>query len=191
MLAALAAIGILLPASRAAAAKIDITPSISLDQVYDSNVFNTDGNEKGDFIFRVTPAVTFSLKMPETTLNLRTSLTSDTYYKYTELNSTNSAITLALDSQPPLASHAQVFDRAVRAFRPGAQLLPSDPTGAHGGPAGPALDRLGIGHAEEPGLRGGASGELPPHGENGILPRRGFQQAPVSRQHHRGMSVPG
>jgi hypothetical protein len=41
--------------------------------------------------------------MPETTLNLRTSLTSDTYYKYSELDSTNSAITLALDSQPPIA----------------------------------------------------------------------------------------
>lgn len=103
MLAALAAIGILLPASPAAAAKIDITPAISLDQVYDSNVFNTDGNEKEDFLLRVTPAVTFSLKMPETTLNLRTSLTSDTYYEFTELNSTNSAITLALDSTPPLA----------------------------------------------------------------------------------------
>ena len=103
ILAALAAICLLLPASRAAAAKIDITPSISLDQMYDSNVFNTNGNEKEDFILRATPAVTFSLKMPETTLNLRTSLTSDTYYKYTELNSTNSAITLALDSTPPLA----------------------------------------------------------------------------------------
>jgi len=103
MLTALAAIGILLPVSLAAAAKIDITPSISLDQTYDSNVFNTNGNEKGDFTLRATPALTFSLKMPETTLNLRTSLTTDTYYKYTELNSTNSAITLALDSQPPLA----------------------------------------------------------------------------------------
>jgi len=97
------AICLLFPGSGASAARLDITPSISLDQVYDSNVFNTDGSEKGDFIFRATPAVTFSLKMPETTLNLRTSLTSDTYYKYSELDSTNSAITLALDSQPPIA----------------------------------------------------------------------------------------
>src|SRR3972149_11898525 len=82
ILAALAAIAILFPVSRAAAANLDITPAISLDQVYDSNVFNTDGNEKGDFILRVTPALTFSLRMPETTLNLRTSLSSDTYYKY-------------------------------------------------------------------------------------------------------------
>jgi len=94
---------LLVPASIASAAKIDITPAISLDQVYDSNVYNTDGNEKEDFIFRAAPAVTFSLKMPETTLNLRTSLYYDKYYKYTELNSSNSAITLALDSQPPLA----------------------------------------------------------------------------------------
>jgi hypothetical protein len=97
------AICLLFSGSGASAARLDVTPSISLDQVYDSNVFNTDGNEKEDFIFRATPAVTFSLKMPETTLNLRTSLTSDTYYKYTELNSTNSAFTLALDSQPPIA----------------------------------------------------------------------------------------
>jgi hypothetical protein len=100
MLAALAAIGILLPASRAAAAHLDITPSISLDQTYDSNVFNTNGNEKGDFLLRATPALTFSVRMPETTLNMRTSLTSDTYYKYTELNSTNSAISLAIDATP-------------------------------------------------------------------------------------------
>jgi len=100
MLTALAAIGILLPASRAAAARLDFTPSISLDQTYDSNVFNTNGNEKEDFILRATPALTFSLRMPETTLNLRSSITSDTYYKYTELNSTNSAISLAIDATP-------------------------------------------------------------------------------------------
>jgi hypothetical protein len=94
------AICLLFPGSGASAARLDITPSISLDQVYDSNVFNTDGNEKGEFILRATPALTFSLRMPETTLNLRTSLTSDTYYKYTELNSTNSAISLAIDATP-------------------------------------------------------------------------------------------
>jgi len=100
--AALAASCLLCGAVSASAANLDVTPSISLDQSYDSNVFNTDGNEKGDFILRATPAVTFSLKMPETTLNLRTSLTSDTYYKYTERNSTSSAVTLALDATPPV-----------------------------------------------------------------------------------------
>ena len=105
------AICLLFPGSGASAARLDITPSISLDQVYDSNVFNTDGNEKEDFIFRATPAVTFSLRMPETTLNLRTSLTSDTYFKYTELNSSNSAISLAIDGG---ASGSDVGTSCVR-----------------------------------------------------------------------------
>lgn len=100
MLGAVAAIGVLLPAPRAAAARIDLTPSISLDQTYDSNVFNTDGNEKEDFILRVTPAVTVSIRMPETTLNLRTSLTSDRYFKYTELSGANSAVSLGIDATP-------------------------------------------------------------------------------------------
>jgi hypothetical protein len=100
--ATLSALFLLLQGTVVSAAKIDITPAISLDQVYDSNVFNTDGDEKGDFIFRATPAVTLSLKMPETTLNLRSSITLDNYYKYSELNSSNSALTLALESQPPL-----------------------------------------------------------------------------------------
>src|SRR5512143_2464848 len=99
-LVGLSVVLLLLPASIASAVKIDVTPAISLDQVYDSNVFNTDGNEKGAFLFRVTPALTLSFRMPETTLNLRTSLTYDRFYKYSELNSSNSAITLALDSQP-------------------------------------------------------------------------------------------
>ncbi len=129
-LAALAATFLLFPASRAAAAKLDVTPSISLDQTYDSNVFNTDGNEKGDFIFRATPALTFALKMPETTLNLRSSVTSDTYYKYTGLNSTNSAISLAIDATPiqftPRFSMAPSahYVQAQNSFRRN-QLVPS------------------------------------------------------------------
>jgi hypothetical protein len=97
-LVTLSAVLLLLPASIASAARFDITPAISLDQVYDSNVFNTDGNEKGDFIFRATPELKFSFTMPETTVNLRTSLSSETYYKYTELTETISAISLAIDA---------------------------------------------------------------------------------------------
>ena len=130
ILAALVAIGILGPASRAVAAKLDVTPSISLDQTYDSNVFNTNGNEKEDFILRVTPALTFSVRMPETTMNLRTSLTSDTYYKYTERNSTSSAISLVIDATPisvtPRFSVAPsgYFVQARDSFRRN-QLIPS------------------------------------------------------------------
>jgi hypothetical protein len=142
ILAALAAIGFLLPASRASAARIDITPAISLDQVYDSNVFNTDGNEKEDFLFRATPAVTFtwkrqrgspdvldSVRMPDTTLNISASLSSETYYKYTELSDAISAISLAINathrftprlSITPSGSFVQAQDSVRRN-----QLVPS------------------------------------------------------------------
>jgi|GEM_PF-2534326 len=103
-LAALASIGILFPASRVEAVKLDITPSISLNQSYDSNVFNTNGNEKEDFILRATPAVTFAMKVPEpeTILSLRASLTSATYFKNNDLSNTTTAVTLGLDGQPQL-----------------------------------------------------------------------------------------
>jgi len=127
---ALGAAGILLSLFPASAANLDVTPSISLDQTYDSNIFNTNGNEKGDFILRATPAVTFSLRMPETTLNLRTSLTSDTYYKYSEQNSNSSAVSLALDATPigvtqrlsiaPAAHYVEARDSYRRT-----QLLPA------------------------------------------------------------------
>jgi len=84
------------------AARLDITPSLSFDQVYDSNVFNTDGKENEDFFLRVTPGIILSLRMPETTLNLRSSLISDTYYKYSNLDSTSAAISLSLDADPPI-----------------------------------------------------------------------------------------
>lgn len=98
--ASVASVGILLPAFPAMAAKLDVTPTVTLNQSYDSNVFNSDGNEKGDFIFGVTPDVAFSIRMPETTLTLRSSVTSDTYFNYTERNSTASAISLGIDATP-------------------------------------------------------------------------------------------
>ncbi|GAB4367488.1 MAG: hypothetical protein Kow00128_12020 [Deltaproteobacteria bacterium] len=94
---------ILLPGSAAFAARLDVTPTLALEQAYDSNAFNTETDEKEDFFLRVTPGLLFSIRMPETTLNLRASLTSDTYYKYSELDSSTSAIGLSLDAEPPIA----------------------------------------------------------------------------------------
>ena len=183
MLAALAAIGVLLPASRASAAKIDITPAISLDQVYDSNVFNTNGNEKGDFHpprharGHLLPQDARDDAEPADQPDLRHVLQVHRIEQHQFRDHPRSGFPAPHHAVPP------VLHRSFRPFRPGPQLLSSDPTGAHGGPAGSPLDLRGIGHAEEPGLRGGPSGDLPPHGEIGILPRRGVQQAPVSRQH--------
>jgi hypothetical protein len=92
----------LLSGSTALAAKIDFTPSLTIDQMYNSNISNTERNEIGDFILIAEPGVTFSLKMPETTLNLRSSVSFDTYYKYTDRNRYTSAVSLGLGSDPPI-----------------------------------------------------------------------------------------
>ncbi|RJP20365.1 MAG: hypothetical protein C4529_09590 [Deltaproteobacteria bacterium] len=96
----LAAAGFLQIPAPVSAARLDVTPSISLDQLYDSNVFNTDRNEKEDFILRTTPMVTFSVRMPETTLSMHSSLTVDSYYKYTERNNKSSSVSLGIDATP-------------------------------------------------------------------------------------------
>jgi len=96
----------IISSSQAIAARIDVTPSITLDQIYDSNVFNSGGRslnaEQGDFLLRAVPELTLSLRMPETTLNLRSGIASEKYYKFDQLNNVTSSITLALDSTTPI-----------------------------------------------------------------------------------------
>ncbi len=87
----------------ALAVPLNVTPSLTLDQVYDSNVFNSDGNEKGDFILRATPSVAFSLITPEAALNFSTYVSADKYYRYSELDKYDSSISLRLDSTTPIA----------------------------------------------------------------------------------------
>lgn len=92
--------------SQAFAARIDVTPSITLDQMYDSNVFNSGGRsldaEQGDYLLRASPELTLSFRMQETTLNLRGGIAAEKYYKYDELNNVTSSVTLALDATPPI-----------------------------------------------------------------------------------------
>lgn len=128
------ALCILLPGSAAYAARLDVIPSLALEQAYDSNAFNTETDEKEDFFLRVTPGLVFSIRMPETTLNLRTNLTSDTYYKYSELDSSTSAIGLSLDAEPPIALSPRFsiapsghYVEAEDSFRRTQSLPSSDP----------------------------------------------------------------
>ncbi len=116
----------------AVAARLDFIPSLSLDGVYDSNVFNTDSDEKGDYILRTTPGISFAVRMPETTLRLRSSLTFDRYNEYTFLNSNSTAVGVALDSMPPIPVTPRLtiapslhFVQAENSFRR-TQLLTSE-----------------------------------------------------------------
>lgn len=130
---ALSATGILLFANPALAARLDVTPEISLDQAYDSNVFNTSADEKGDFSLRTTPAMSFSLATEATRITLRGSSTFITYYKYTERNRYPSVISLGLDATPirlnprfsitPTAHFVQVRDPFERTV----PVSPEDP----------------------------------------------------------------
>jgi len=80
------------------------TPSISVEQAYDSNVFdNRTGNEEEDFIFRLRPAVFFALPAIETAVNLEISAEMETYFNNPEMSRYPSTWMSALSSLRPIA----------------------------------------------------------------------------------------
>ena len=190
MLAALAAIGILLPASRAAAANMDITPSISLDQVYDSNVFNTDGNEKEDFHLPRHAGGDLLLQdarddaEPADQPHLRHVLQVHRIEQHQFRHFPGGRC----DTHP---DDAQVFDGAFRPLRAGAQLLPSDPTGAHGGPAGSRPRSPRNRPRRRAGITGRRFGRVTSSRRKRISPSAGVSANSSFSTTPRGMSVPG
>jgi hypothetical protein len=86
------------------AAPITATPSVSVEQGYDSNVFdNRTGNEKDDFILRVRPAVSFAFPAVDTAVNLDLSGETDTYYNNTDLSKYPATWRAALNPLRPIA----------------------------------------------------------------------------------------
>jgi len=80
------------------------TPSISVEQAYDSNVFdNRTGNEEEDYIFRLRPAVFFALPAIETAVNLEISAEMETYFNNPELSKYPSTWMGVLSSLRPIA----------------------------------------------------------------------------------------
>ncbi len=63
------------------------TPSLSVEQAYDSNVFNNrTGDEQEDYILRIRPAVSFAFPAVDTAVNLDLSAETETYYNNPDLN---------------------------------------------------------------------------------------------------------
>jgi len=127
----------------ALALPVSATPSISVEQAYDSNVFDDrTGNEEQDFIFRLRPAVSFALPAIDTAVNLSLSAETETYFNYPDLSRYPSTWMGALSSLRPIALspnfsmtprgyYLETYDSSRRAqlvFSPEAPAIPIEIT---------------------------------------------------------------
>jgi uncharacterized protein (PEP-CTERM system associated) len=88
--------------SRANAATLFATPSLSVDESWDSNVFNTPTQEESDFIFRVIPRLTLSVQTSYTTVSLTGGYEFDKYADHDELDSNSATKDINLTASGPI-----------------------------------------------------------------------------------------
>lgn len=87
--------------SPAMSANLIATPGISIEEVWDSNIFSASDNTTSDFITRAVPALSLSLESYETTIVLKGSLEYDRYSSHSELNGRRTT-TAGLSTEKPL-----------------------------------------------------------------------------------------
>ena len=139
-LAALLTAGTPVPAH---ALPLAATPSVSVEQAYDSNVFDDrTGNEKEDFILHIRPAVNFAYPADNAAVNLYLHAETATYYNYSELSrypeswgaALSSARPILLSpslSMTPIGYFLDTYDSSRRtqlAFSPSAPTIPIEIT---------------------------------------------------------------
>lgn len=92
--------------SPAISANLNVTPSLSLSEYWDSNILVTRGNEESDYISRANAGLVFSLGAFHTTTNIGGNIELNRYAKHHELNNTSNAITrnfnISVDQSKPL-----------------------------------------------------------------------------------------
>jgi hypothetical protein len=82
---------------------VSATPSISVEQAYDSNVFDDrTGNEQDDYILRIRPAVSIAYPAVDTAVILELSAESATYYNNPDLSRPLATWRGALSSVRPI-----------------------------------------------------------------------------------------
>ncbi len=86
VIVALGAFPIVIFAASGHAATLKATPSIALEETWDTNIFNTASDEQSDFISRATPGLAFALELERTTVRLSGSVTGERYADHDELN---------------------------------------------------------------------------------------------------------
>jgi hypothetical protein len=84
-----------LPNPAAAYDRIRITPEVSVQQLYDSNVFNTESDEDSDLATAVSPSVELNLQNDRTRLDFSYNLRSTHYVDYSDLNAVDHRVFLS------------------------------------------------------------------------------------------------
>jgi len=97
-----AALALSFRAIPANAAKVEVIPSVALEEAWDSNIFNTSSNESSDYISRVKPRLEFHFKTFQTTTNIGGGIQSEWYADHAELNSYTASKNLDLAVPEPL-----------------------------------------------------------------------------------------
>jgi len=87
---------------RAYAATLSATPSLSLEESWDSNVFNAPDQEESDFVFRAIPRLTLSLGTSYTTVSLTGGYELEKYSDHSELDSNSATKDINLTASGPI-----------------------------------------------------------------------------------------
>ena len=97
------------PPAPALAFPVSATPSLSLEQGYDSNIFDSrNGNEVEDYFLRIRPAISLAIPALETAVVLDVSAETDTYYNNPDLNEYPATWRGSLSPSRPIAFSPRV-----------------------------------------------------------------------------------
>lgn len=84
------------------AAHINLAPSLSLEERWDSNIFNTSSNEESDTIFRAKPELALLIETSQTIAKLSGGVELERYTQHDELNDATATIDLGLSLDKPI-----------------------------------------------------------------------------------------
>jgi hypothetical protein len=83
------------------AANINILPSLTLEEEWDSNIFNSSTNEESDFIFRARPALTLYLEAFHSTAKITGGFEYEKYAEFDQLDETSATNNFDLTVSEP------------------------------------------------------------------------------------------
>lgn len=94
---------VVVASSTAGAVNLNAIPSLSLEERYDSNIFNTSANEQSDYVFRATPRLTLSVEGFGTSVKLGGGFDLEKYSDHTELDQNTASKNFDLTTAEPLS----------------------------------------------------------------------------------------